>query len=291
MTAKGPMKTTIVSCVAFVSSFVMLHSALGQGALTPPGAPAPTMKSLDQIEARTPVDTIHTPGDANNLFIINQPGSYYLTTNIVGVNSKRGINVSNNDVTLDLNGFALQGVSGAQDAIFVSNTFTNITIRNGRIEGWASTFGIRCFAPYTTIERLTITGNLNGVDCAASNSVVRDCIVSGNSRAGIDIVLTGGSLVTGNVCVGNNSSRDANSAGIYVSGFNNRIEGNHVTGTGSGGYGITVAGGTGNIIIRNSVEGGGTNYTFDSTQIVGPIVSNTVSGIITNSNPWANFSF
>ena len=27
--------------------------AFGQGALAPPGAPAPTMKSLDQVEART----------------------------------------------------------------------------------------------------------------------------------------------------------------------------------------------------------------------------------------------
>jgi hypothetical protein len=26
-------------------------------------------------------------------------------------------------------------------------------------------------------------------------------------------------------------------------------------------------------------------------QIVGPLITNTVSGIITNSNPWANFSF
>jgi parallel beta-helix repeat protein len=285
------MKTTIVGCVAFVSSFCILPSALGQGALTPPGAPAPTMKSLDQIEPRTPVDAIHTPGDGLSEFNISLPGSYYLTTNIVGVNPKRGINIAANNVTLDLNGFAMLGVAGALDGIYANNTFTNVTIRNGRINGWASAFGIRCFAPYTTIERLTVTGNLNGVDCAASNSVVRDCIVSGNSKGGIFIVLSGGSLVAGNVCVGNNPTQDANSAGIYVSGWNNRIDGNHVTGTGPGGYGITVAGGTGNIIIRNSVEGGGANYTFDSTQIVGPLITNTVSGIITNSNPWANFSF
>jgi parallel beta-helix repeat protein len=287
------MKTTIVSSVALaiVSAFCILHSALGQGALTPPSAPAPTMKSLDQVEARTPVDAIHTPGGASDEFIISQPGSYYLTTNIVGVSSKRGINISNNNVTLDLNGFALLGNPSSLDAIFVNNIFTNITIRNGRINGWAAAFGVRCFAPYTTVERLTVTGNLNGVDCAASNCVVRDCIVSGNSKGGIFVVISGGSLVTGNVCVGNNSSHDANSAGISISGFNNRIDGNHVTGSGTGGYGITVEGGTGNIIIRNSVEGGGTNYIFDATQIVGPLITNTVSGIITNSNPWANFSF
>ena len=51
-----------------------LSTAHAQGSLTPPGAPAPSMKSLDQIEARTPIDAAHTPGDANNQFIISAPG-------------------------------------------------------------------------------------------------------------------------------------------------------------------------------------------------------------------------
>ena len=88
-----------------------LSTAFAQGSLTPPGAPAPTMKSLDQVEARTIVNAANTPGDANNLFIITNSGSYYLTTNLVGVSGKSGISITANDVTLDLNGFALLGVS------------------------------------------------------------------------------------------------------------------------------------------------------------------------------------
>jgi len=51
-----------------------LSTVFAQGSLTPPGAPAPMMKSLDQIEARTPIDAAHTPGDPNNQFIISAPG-------------------------------------------------------------------------------------------------------------------------------------------------------------------------------------------------------------------------
>jgi hypothetical protein len=80
-----------------------------------------------------------------------------------------------------------------------------------------------------------------------------------------------------------------------VFGSNNRIEGNHVTSTGVGGYGIGIissASYTNNIVIQNSVAGSGANnYSFNASQIVGPLITNTVSGIITNSNPWANFSF
>jgi hypothetical protein len=57
--------------------------ALAQGNLQPPGAPAPAMKTLHQVEPRTPVDAVHTPGNFLAQFIITQPGSYYLTTNIL----------------------------------------------------------------------------------------------------------------------------------------------------------------------------------------------------------------
>jgi hypothetical protein len=43
--------------LAFLSTFnAQLTTAFAQGSLTPPGAPAATMKTLAQIEPRTPVD-------------------------------------------------------------------------------------------------------------------------------------------------------------------------------------------------------------------------------------------
>ena len=69
----------------------ILHA---QGPLTPPGAPTPTMKTLDQIEPRKEVNATNTPGDATNLFIISTGGSYYLGGNITGVSGKHGIQIA-----------------------------------------------------------------------------------------------------------------------------------------------------------------------------------------------------
>jgi len=51
----------------------------------PPGPVASTMKTLSEVEPRIAVNSINTPGDADSLFKITQPGSYYLTGNITGV--------------------------------------------------------------------------------------------------------------------------------------------------------------------------------------------------------------
>ena len=149
---------------------LQLSTAFAQGSLTPPGAPAPTMKSLDEIYAkigtsdpRTPIATNTTPGDSGNSFIISQPGSYYLTTNLVGVSSKNGISIAANNVTLDLNGFALLGVSGSQNGINFPSGQTNVTVRNGTVSGWGS-YGVNnasSSSANVVFERLNVSASGN----------------------------------------------------------------------------------------------------------------------------------
>ena len=62
------------------------------------------------------------------------------------------------------------------------------------------------------------------------------------------------------------------------------IEGNKVPGNDTG---IQVTG-TGNLIIRNSASGNTTNYVFTGTQTFGP--TNEITGEVTDTNPWRNFS-
>jgi hypothetical protein len=256
-----------------------LSTAFAQGSLTPPGAPAPTMLTLSQIEPRTPI--------SSSPYTITQPGSYYLTTNIVGVSSQNGINIYANNVTLDLNGFSLQGVTSALNGISIQTGYTNVTVRNGTISGWGTGWkGIECFGNNVILEHLILSGNpYAGLYWVGNTGVIRDCMVSGSPYG----IFMGGSglLVIGNDLIGNGT-------GIYVDNGVNQIEGNHITG--SGGYGIEIpgafTGATNNLIIRNVVRGSGANnYSFNSSQIAGPLITNTVSGIVTNSNPWANFSF
>src|SRR5262245_21934635 len=98
-----------------------------QGSLAPPGAPAPSMKTLDQIEARMPISVAPS--------ILTDPGSYYLTTNLVGVANNYGIAILADNVTLDLNGFAVIGVNNAFTGIGIFGQ-KNVCVRNGTVRGW-----------------------------------------------------------------------------------------------------------------------------------------------------------
>jgi hypothetical protein len=142
------------------------------------------------------------------------------------------------------------------------------------------------------LEELSVSDNRFGSLVVEGVSIVRNCMSSGNNYDGIS-VLANGCLVFDNVCAGDDTAGSSGDGGIGISGSYNRIQGNHVTGTGAGGCGIAVVlDSTNNIIIQNSVQGSGADdYLFNTLQVVGPIIANAASGVITNSNPWANFAF
>ena len=241
---KTPIKLLIteLALLTLVSAFSLQPLALlAQGSLTPPGAPAPTMKSLDQIynqigtvqDPRTIVNAANTPGDSGNSFIISQPGSYYLTTNLVGVSGKSGIKIAANNVTLDLNGFALQGVSGIVYGIYIPGAQTNVTVRNGTVSGWGNV-GVDSISQLSfnmVFERLNVSACNMGIYPMGAG-VVRDCNCQNNNDG---IVCNNGGIISG--CTANNNVYDGIVAnyGIVVSACSAQNNGN---------YGIYVASST-----------------------------------------------
>ncbi|MDE3067976.1 MAG: right-handed parallel beta-helix repeat-containing protein [Verrucomicrobiota bacterium] len=404
-------------------------SAFAQGSLTPSGPPAPVMKSLGQIEPRTAISSVP--------FTITQPGSYYLTTNLTGVGGASGITIASGGVTLDLNGFALIGVPGSVNGVYVATNqyYTNLAVLNGTVRGWGGS-GVEAYnGEGEVLERLTVSdaGGDYGIhaygavvrdctvdtcgtndsirvvegvlsDCTINNSLaesisayrsqvgscmvndsggvgiyaengstVFDCVVNNSYSDGIELydsqahdcvvehnstgiyVLKGsvsgchvenndadgvdaydskvsdcalvangygssygggiyvapgtvsgchvednaysgiyadasGCQIAGNTCLGNNSTNSTADAGIYLNSSNNRVEANHVMGSGNAGIEVGSGSDTGNIIIKNTVTGDGSNdFVLPGAQIFGPLI--TATGAITSSNPWANFAF
>lgn len=166
----------------FASVILPVNLVSGQGPLTPPGPPAATGRSLEQIEPRTPIAA------ASNLTL---PGSYYLTSNIT-VASGNGISISSDNVTLDLNGFTISSTSPTPSGsgILVSTSSNQVTIRNGHILGT------------TIFSSGTFSGGgfITGITALTSRNVqVSDVSVSGMGSNGINLSLTAdaGTLIRG----------------------------------------------------------------------------------------------
>ena len=115
-----------------------------QGSLTPPaGPPVASMKTLDQVEARTAL-VAGAPGvaiDGAGTITISQAGSYYLTKNLtISIAGAKGIVINSDGVHLDLNGFSLicTTVPGGHA---ITGTGSGVRIRNGTILGGTTVVG------------------------------------------------------------------------------------------------------------------------------------------------------
>src|SRR4051812_16005807 len=120
-----PFRILAETLMTVVAAVTVAPITFAQGSLTPPGAPARTMKTLDQIEPRTPIS------GGTNQFNITNTGSFYLTGNLTNFGAP-AILVNASDVTLDLSGFMVVKVSSEYEgAIYAPTPQKNVTIRNG----------------------------------------------------------------------------------------------------------------------------------------------------------------
>jgi parallel beta-helix repeat protein len=164
----------ILTLLVLLGSLVLVFA---QGSLTPPGAPAPVMKTLDQVEPRIPISSLP--------YTITSAGAYYLTTNLTGASGTNGITIAANDVTLDLNGFSLAGVPGSNDGILVSGNRTNLCIANGTVRSWDFDNVDALNTQSSRFLDLTIIGSGNTGLRSGATAVITHCTAFGNSQEGI----------------------------------------------------------------------------------------------------------
>ncbi|MGI8965822.1 MAG: hypothetical protein ACR2H1_07000 [Limisphaerales bacterium] len=288
------MKTNIL--LTIVSTCCALQSAFAQGNLTPSAAPAPTMKTLSQIEPRTPISSVP--------FYINTSGSYYLTTNLTGSPFFDGISVYANGVSIDLNGFTLKGDANSFSGIYIpsSSSRTNLNVRNGIIEGWSFN-GVEAGNVFNgQFEKLTLSQNLLDGLMAGTSCQVKDCVARGNGRNGMVVVdfcsiidciatknyeigiqVTRSCRVVGNQAMGNGHLDGSFipmyiGSGVHAVGDLNRLENNNAD--------IVSWGGVGNVVVRNFASRYSSGF---ANNMVGPIIGSTT--ISTNTSPHANYQY
>src|SRR5262245_42158782 len=128
-------RTTIaIASLALVATAGLLVA----GPLAPPAGPVTsTFKTLTETEPRIAINATNTPGSGSAMFLISQPGSYYLTGNITGAASKTAISVITSNVTIDLGGFAMTGVAGSLVGIEAQGE-SNLTVTNGTLSSWGA---------------------------------------------------------------------------------------------------------------------------------------------------------
>ena len=188
------MASSVSGRVALGVSLAALAGAgwVVAGPLNPPAGPvSPTYKTLNEVEPGIPINATNTPGDADSVYRITQPGRYYLTGDIVGVAGKHGLEIECNHVTVDFKGYQARGVAGSLSGIDGNGTGPGsptsagyITLRNGVITGWGQNGVTANNAGAWIVEEMKFAANTGWGITVNSGTVFTRCYFYSNSADG-----------------------------------------------------------------------------------------------------------
>jgi hypothetical protein len=286
---------------------VLLAAAIARGsfadggALEPGGPPAPGMKSLQEVEPRTPISSIP--------YTINASGSYYLTADLSVATDISGITVIVPGATIDLNGFTMTGPPGADTSIGVLGT-TLVDVINGRITGWSSgiitqgglvedvevrsndvglqlngglarnvravsnTVGMSIGSDYATIVDSVVTGNGTGINVTEDFVRIENSTISNNTTNGI--------AIDGDGLVVRNNVIKKNATGVgWISGASPVIEGNTIGNNSA--YAVYLPNAVNATVVKNLLQ---SNLLLMAGGNYGPVENPAAV-----TNPWSNVNY
>ena len=178
-----------LGAIALYWGITTLVGTVLSGPLDPPAAPAPTGKTLPELEPRIGI----FPGSLP--ITISDSGSYYLLGDLdcptlcaAGVN---GILIEADNVDIDLMGYALIGpgnTTTSGDGIRVAFSKNNIRIHNGTVRDWGKHGVSGFFAGVGSRQLENLRAGNNGGDGLRAN---RDVLIS-NCIAGTKVLLVRG---------------------------------------------------------------------------------------------------
>jgi hypothetical protein len=168
--------------------------------------------------------------------IIGLSGSYVLTGNLTPTPGADAINVFAPNVTIDLNGFQIDGAGVALDGIDGFG-FPGLTVQNGSVSGFIGV-GVAAFGAGSKI--FNVRASASGTGISGAGCLIVECTADGN-----------GTGIQADRCKVENNIIQGNGLGLF--GLSNVIVHNQVTGNGAGGGIITLDGSTiqENVILMN----------------------------------------
>ena len=284
-----------------VAIFATLNVAVFAGDLEPTTPPGSTMKTLDQVEPRTPISALP--------YTITFSGSYYLVSDLNS--STDGIIVNADYVTIDLMGYSIIGSgSGSYSGVTMSGR-RSVEIHNGVIRNFGG-HGIYGGYPGRSQSIVNIRASGNGgfgIQLGGDDNLIIECAASDNGDTGLALYSgsildstsynnlgdgifahsnskiikcssdqNGGRGIFGpnGVIVKDSSSTDNTDFGIRAIGV---ISGNYVRGNDGGG----ISAGSESTIIKNVIKfNQGPGLVIDSNSMVSgnTVISNVQTGII-----------
>jgi hypothetical protein len=133
-------------------------------------------------------------------YTITASGNYELERDLTYAGHNNAIEVSADDVVINLNGFSI-GTTGNGVFGVIIQTHSNLTVRNGSILGFQG--AVVLAAPKSRALNLQLVNNIFGVQVFAKNCTVQDCFIIGtgpdNNGNGIQLLKSAsGVLVKGN---------------------------------------------------------------------------------------------